>query len=187
HAAQNLIDSSCRIDDPAYQSLMKVIAADESRPSDTLSDVSTSGNPLPIDLVDQAGASWTDWPPRSTTPTLVQRQVATLGTIENANKVVLQQIGDAGGSATTEATLLRPRIRPARTLADQSIPDGAADAHPISYWATQLASGSRWVRMQAVTELGRRGDSEALVVLEKHLEIETDAEVVAKIQQRLSP
>ncbi|MCA9138528.1 MAG: hypothetical protein KDB00_17270, partial [Planctomycetales bacterium] len=49
HAAQNLIDSSCRIDDPAYQSLMKVIAADESRPSDTLSDVSTSGNPLPID------------------------------------------------------------------------------------------------------------------------------------------
>lgn len=196
-AAQDLIDASCGDDDPTYRALMTVIAADGARPIDAVPDRDAGDRPLPIDLVDQAGSSWTQWPPTqwpptsntptSNTPTLVRRQVATLGTMDDEQQVVLNQIDTAESEMENAATLLRPRIRPAATLADQSRQAAEVVSHSTSYWMTQLASGSRWVRMQAVAELVKRGDDQAISALRVHLESERDAEIVSRIHQQLSP
>lgn len=186
-AAQGLIDASCGDDDPAYRALMKVIAADGSRPIDAVPERPAGDRPLPIDLVDHAGSSWTQWPPTSTTPTLVRRQVASLGTMEDQNHVVLNQIDTAVSEMENGATLLRPRIRPAATLADQSRQAAEVESHSTSYWTAQLDSGSRWVRLQAVTELVKRGDDQAISALRMHLENERDTEIVSRIHQHFSP
>ena len=138
----------------------------------------------PIDLVDNAGAGWTDWPPTSTTPSLYRRSVATLNSDPHPT-VVLRQTDENDTGADAEARLLKPAFRPAATLADQSQQGKRVDMQSTSYWITQLESASRLVRMRAVMELGTRGNEQAISALRSHLKTESDHTVAFRIRQRL--
>jgi hypothetical protein len=138
--------------------------------------------PLPIDSVDIAAARWTDWPPTSSTPTLFRRDVATIDAIGDPN-VVLRQTDHSDQPDPSEPRLLRPTLRPASTLAEQS--KHITDVQSTSYWIAQLDSPSRLVRMKAVTELGNHGDRHAIKALRNHLNTESDHSVALLIRKRL--
>jgi hypothetical protein len=183
-AAQNLIDSADGGQDPSARALMRLLADGSPDPTDRPDDALAVSDPLPVDLVDGAGASWTDWPPTSSTPTLYRSTVATLDA-DRAPTVVLQQPAESVSSGDRGARLLRPQFRPAATLADQARQRQPNDARSTAYWIAQLESGSRLVRMRAVTELGARNDQQALSALRSHVDTETDQSVAHLIRQRL--
>ncbi|QDV46493.1 hypothetical protein Enr13x_64020 [Stieleria neptunia] len=184
-AARDLLDSGCAENDATYRRLMQVIATESTAPGHPPRDaIAETGQPLPIDLVDHEAAGWTDWPPTSTTPTLYRRTVATLDPIEPSD-VVLNQPADNEGSVRSDARLLKPRFRPATTLADQTKQRKTGDVDSTSYWIAQLQSPSPFVRKGAVTELAKRGDRSSLAALRQHFQHESDETIRQQIHSRL--
>ena len=183
-AAQDLIDSADAVNEQTYETLMRIIASDSGEPFDPPQRDIAVAKPLPIDLVDHAAAGWTDWPPTSTTPALYRRSVATLNSDPHSTAILRQTDGN-DTSADAEARLVKPAFRPAATLADQAQRGKRGDMQSTPYWITQLESASRLVRMRAVTELGTRGDEQAISALRSHLKTESDHTVAIRIRQRL--
>lgn len=193
-AAEDLIGLPDAENEAAFRSLMQIIG-DDSKDSIALHSQSVAtAQPLPMDWVEQTGTDWTDWPPASLAPTLYRRKVATLRS-DNEPSVLSQQADDADHSSVSAARLLKPTFRPAATLADhaqqtqssdvQSSDVQSSNVQSTEYWITQLESLSRLVRLQAVTELGVRGDQQAIRALRTHQKTESDPTVALRIRKRL--
>lgn len=184
-AARDLIDSGCSEDDTTYLRLMEVIAIEPSSQVSASPENVADESPLPIELVENAGASWTDWPPTSTTPTLYRREVATLDSMDSS-AVILQQPTGGDRSGGGDARLLKPKFHPAATLVEQSNRPRPLEVESTSYWVTQLKSGSPLVRMGAVTELARSGSRQGTEALEAQLRIEPDFKIRQQIENHLT-
>lgn len=151
-------------------------------------------DPLPIELAGSQAASWTDWPPTPLAPQLYRRPVATLD-VPDQPAVVLSQLAEPTSPDSVEAAIadsdpLEPRIvkpsyQPTTSLNEQPMRVPGGTTATLSYWARQLESPSRNVRLRAVTELSRRGDAQCLEALRNHLSNEPDHGVAFRIRQVL--
>ena len=169
-------DATSADQNAVFATLSKVISGAESKGLPIAESAHVIDAPLPIDVASTGAATWTDWPPTSSTPKLYRRSVATLD-VTSPSTAVLGQVQPASSTAVTEtetAQIVKPSYRTATSVDEPPMRIPGGTTANTDYWITQLGSPSRHVRLRAVTELARRDDIRASEALRDHLPDESD-------------